>query len=254
MAGHNKWSKIKHKKGAADAKRSKIWTKIIREITVAAKLGGQDPSSNPRLRKAMDDARSANMPKDNILRAAAKGAGGEGDNMEELVYEGYGPGGVAIIVECMTDNRNRTLSEVRSAIQKKGGNLGASGSVMFSFNKKGQLLFNKESKDGAKLTEDKILELGLEHGIEELNEDNDSFVVICAPENYLNLKEVLEKNNVIAESGELTMIPDNLVKVTGDDAAKLLAMVDVLEDLDDVQNVYTNMDIDEQELEQLMGA
>jgi YebC/PmpR family DNA-binding regulatory protein len=252
MAGHNKWSKIKHKKGAADAKRSKVWTKIIREITISSRMGGEDPGSNPRLRKAIDDARAANMPKDNIIRAINKGQGSEGDNLEELTYEGYGPGGVAIVVECMTDNRNRTLSDVRTAIQKRGGNLGASGSVLFGFSKKGKISFEKEANKQKNLSEDSLLEIGLEHGVEDISDEGDAFVVTCAPENYLNLKEAFESAGLIA-SGELTMIPDNYVRVSGDSADKLVAMIDALEDLDDVQNVYTNLDIDEQELEKLMG-
>lgn len=254
MAGHNKWSKIKHKKGAADAKRSKIWTKIIREITVASRMGGGEPSANPRLRKAMDDARTSNMPKDTILRAISKGMGGEGENLEELVYEGYGPGGVALVVECMTDNRNRTLSDVRTIIQKKGGNLGATGSVLFSFHKKGQLSFSKPNSGGKVSSEDQLLEIGLEHGIEEISDDDDSFTVLCAPENYLSLKEAFEKASLIPDASELTMIPDNYVQVTGDNARKLVAMVDGLEDLDDVQNVYTNMEIDDQEMEEIMSS
>ncbi len=253
MAGHNKWSKVKHKKAAADSKRSKIWTKIIREITVASRMGGGDPAANPRLRKAIDDARSANMPKDNITRAIAKGIGGEGENLEELVYEGYGPGGVAIVVECMTDNRNRSLGDVRTAIQKKGGNLGATGSVLFSFHKKGQFFFDRTAGGKNIPSEDVLLEIGLEHGIEEVKEDNDGFEVICAVENYLGLKEAFVAANLNPDSSELTMIPDNYVKVTGDNAKKLLTMIDMLEDLDDVQNVFTNMDIDDNELEELMS-
>lgn len=253
MAGHNKWSKIKHKKGAADAKRSKVWTKIIREITVAARLGGGEPGSNPRLRKAIDDARSSNMPKDNILRAISKGSGGEGENLEELIYEGYGPGGVAIVVECMTDNRNRTLSDVRTIIQKRGGNLGASGSVLFGFHKKGQFSFDKATHGQKIPSEDIFLEIGLEHGIEDVSEETEGYVVTCSVENYLGLKEAFEKAQLVPDTSELTMIPDNYVKVSGDSAKKLLAMIDGLEDLDDVQNVYSNMDIDDQELEELMG-
>lgn len=252
MAGHNKWSKIKHKKGAADAKRSKIWTKIIREITISSRLGGEEPNSNPRLRKAIDDARAANMPKDNILRAISKGSGGDGDNLEEVVYEGYGPNGVAIIVECMTDNRNRTLADVRTVIQKKGGNLGAPGSVMFSFHKKGQFTFEQTANKG-KISEDALLEVGLEHGIEDVALENDSFVVTCGAESYLNLKEAFEKAGMILATSELTMIPDNYVRVSGESATKLVSMIEGLEDLDDVQNVYTNLDIDEKELEELMA-
>jgi YebC/PmpR family DNA-binding regulatory protein len=252
MAGHNKWSKVKHKKAAADSKRSKVWTKIIREITVASRTGGGDPQANPRLRKAIDDARSSNMPKDNIQRAVSKGSGGEGANLEELVYEGYGPGGVAIVVECMTDNRNRTLSDVRTAIQKRGGNLGASGSVMFGFHKKGQFFFENGGKSNYSLSEDKLLEVGLEFGIEEVAEEEDGFLVTCSVENYLGLKDAFINAGFKPETSELTMIPDNYVLVSGDNAKKLVAMIDALEDLDDVQNVFSNMDIDEQELEQLM--
>jgi YebC/PmpR family DNA-binding regulatory protein len=251
MAGHNKWSKIKHKKGAADAKRSKVWTKIIREITISARMGGEDPQTNPRLRKAIDDARAANMPKDNIQRAISKASGQDGENLEELTYEGYGPAGVAIVVECMTDNRNRTLSDVRTVIQKKGGNLGATGSVMFSFNKKGQLIFDTTKKDAP--TEDMLLEVGLEYGIEDIAKEDDSLLVTCSVENYMGLKEALEKAGFSPESSELTMIPDNLVRISGDNAKKMLAMIEGLEDLDDVQNVYSNMDIDEKELEELMA-
>lgn len=254
MAGHNKWSKVKHKKAAADSKRSKVWTKIIREITVASRMGGAEPSSNPRLRKAMDDARSANMPKDNIQRAIAKGAGGEGENLEELIYEGYAPGGVALVVECMTDNRNRSLGEVRTIIQKRGGSLGATGSVLFGFHKKGQFFFEKAPHKN--LSEDKLLEIGLEHGIEDVADEDDSFVVTCSVENYMSLKQAFIDAKLEPDNSELTMIPDNYVKVSNEQAQKILNMVDALDDLEDVQNVYTNLDLDdldEKELEALMG-
>jgi YebC/PmpR family DNA-binding regulatory protein len=252
MAGHNKWSKVKHKKGAVDAKRSKVWTKIIREITVSSRMGGSEPGSNPRLRRAIDDARSSNMPKDNILRAIAKGSGSEGENLEELTYEGYGPGGVALVVECMTDNRNRTLGDVRTAIQKRGGSLGASGSVLFGFHKKGQFFFDKAAEGKKIANEDILLEVGIEHGLEEVKEEDDGFVVICSVENYLGLKEAFKAADLDPDSSELTMIPDNYVRVSGDNAKKLLLMIDALEDLEDVQNVYTNMDMDEKELASLM--
>lgn len=254
MAGHNKWSKVKHKKEAADSKKSKVWTKIIREITISSRMGGSDPGANPRLRKAIDDARSANMPKENVQRAIMKGSGGEGENLEELVYEGYGPGGVAIVVECMTDNRNRTLSEVRTIIQKKGGNLGATGSVLFGFHKKGQFFFDREGHGKNIGGEDILLEAGLEHGLEDVVEEEDGFSVTCSVENFLSLKDAFTKAQLTPDSSELTMIPDTLVKITGDNAKKLVAMIDALEDLDDVQNVYSNMDIDEKELEQLMNG
>jgi YebC/PmpR family DNA-binding regulatory protein len=256
MAGHNKWSKVKHKKAAADSKRSKVWTKIIREITVSARMGGEDAGSNPRLRKAIDDAKAANMPKDNVQRAIAKGTGGEGENLEELVYEGYAPGGVALVVECMTDNRNRSLGDVRTVIQKKGGSLGATGSVLFGFHKKGQFYFEMANQKNKHINEDVLLEIGLEHGIEEVNEDNDGFVVTCSVENYLGLKQAFIDAKLEPDNSELTMIPDNYVKVSNEQAQKILSMVDQLEDLDDVQNVYTNLDLDdldEQELEALMG-
>lgn len=253
MAGHNKWSKVKHKKAAADSKRSKVWTKIIREVTIAARMGGGDPTGNPRLRKAIDDARTSNMPKENIQRAILKGTGGEGENLEELVYEGYGPGGVAIVVECMTDNRNRTLSDVRTAIQKRGGNLGATGSVLFGFHKKGEFFFDRAGGGKNIPNEDVLLEIGLEHGMEEVKEDKDGFVVTCSVENYLGLKDAFLAAKLIPDTSELTMIPDNYVNVAGDNAKKLMAMIEALEDLDDVQNVFTNMEIDDQELEALMG-
>jgi YebC/PmpR family DNA-binding regulatory protein len=253
MAGHNKWSKIKHKKGATDAKRSKVWTKIIREVSVAARMGGPDPMANPRLRKAVDDAKAANMPKENIQRAIAKASGAEGDNLEELVYEGYGPGGVAIVVECMTDNRNRTGSDVRSAMNKKGGNLGSPGSVLFSFKKKGQIIFDKEPKEGKVANEDSLLEIGMEHGAEDVSEENDCFLVTCEPEKFLLLKDAFESAELIPSSSELCMVPDNLVKISGDSAKTLLSLIEGLEDLDDVQNVWSNMDIDDEELERLMG-
>lgn len=252
MAGHNKWSKIKHKKGAADAKRSKVWTKIIREITVAARMGGEDPSANPRLRKALDDARSANMPKENMQRAVSKASGADANELEELTYEGYGPGGVAIVVECMTDNRNRTLSDVRTVIQKKGGNLGATGSVLFGFNKKGQFIFDKEELDKA-INEDQFLEIGLDYGIEDVLEDDAVFTVTCDPKFYLELKEAFLAAGLKPTTSELTMLPDNYVKIGGDNAQKLVSMIDSLEDLDDVQNVFTNMEIDEKELEEIMS-
>lgn len=252
MAGHNKWSKIKHKKGIADAKRSKIWTKIIREITVSARMGGGDPGSNPRLRKAIDDARSNNMPKDTMQRAITKGLGSEADNLEELIYEGYGPGGVALVVECMTDNRNRTLGEVRTIIQKKGGNLGSPGSVLFLFNKKGQLSIDKNPQNKNLPSENALLEFGLEHGLEEITDDGDCFTITSSPSDYLGLKEALQKQGFIISQSEITMIPQNLVSISGENAKKLLSMIEALEDNDDVQNVYTNMDIDEKELEKLM--
>ena len=250
MAGHNKWSKIKHKKGAADAKKSKVWTKIIREITLAARLSGEDPASNPRLRKALDDAKAANMPKDNIARAISKGSGGSVEELEELTYEGYAPGGVALIIECMTDNRNRTLSEVRTIIQKKGGSLGSVGSVAFLFKKKGQIIYDSEVNSLP--NEDQLLEIGLEHGLEDLQNDTDSICISCAPENYLSLKEAYDNAKIVPSSAEITMVPDLTVKVSLENAKKIIEMIEALEDNDDVQNVYTNMDFDDPQLMEIM--
>jgi YebC/PmpR family DNA-binding regulatory protein len=199
----------------------------------------------------MDDARAANMPKDNMARAISKGVGGEGDNLEEVVYEGYGPNGVALIVECMTDNRNRTLSDVRTVIQKRGGSLGAPGSVMFGFRKKGQFSVEKAANKG--ISEDVLLEVGLEHGLEDVSEETEAFVLTCAPENFLSLKDALLGAKINLATSELTMIPENYVRVSGESAGKMVNMIEALEDLDDVQNVYSNLDIDEQELEGLMA-
>jgi len=254
MAGHNKWSKVKNRKGAVDAKRSKIWTKIIREITVAARMGSDDPAANPRLRKALDDARAANMPKDTVQRAVSRGSSsGEGDNFEELTYEAYGPSGVAILIDCMTDNRNRTSGEVRAVLSRNGGNLGTAGSVSFGFKKKGQLVFDKTPEEGLVPTEDKLLEIGLEHNIEDVVDDGDSFVVTCPSEDFLALREAFQANQFSAVSAEVAMIPDVQVHVSGDDAVKVLKLIDVLEDLDDVQHVWTNVDIDADEMERLLG-
>jgi len=249
MAGHNKWSKVKHRKGAVDAKRSKIWTKIIREITVAAKLGGDDPSSNPRLRKALEDARSNNISKDTISRALAKASGNqEIDNYEELIYEGYGPSGVALLVECLTDNRNRTYGDVRSAFNKNGGNLGASGSVSFGFKKKGQMVLEKSHPQNQKLNEDILLEIGLEHGLEDVANEDETLLVTCDFEKFFLLKEELDKNSFICASAEIVMVPDNTVPVNGENAKNLLKLIDILEELDDVQNVWSNEDISDDEI------
>jgi len=248
VAGHNKWSKVKHVKGAADAKKSKVWTKIIREISVAAKMGGTDPAGNPRLRKALDEARAANITKDTVQRALTRASGAEGGaDYEELQYEGYGPGGVAILVDCMTDNRNRTIGDVRAIFNKNGGNLGATGSVLFGFKKRGQIVFEKN----AKLTEDMFLEIGLPHGLEDVIEDSDSFTLYSQPEEFLHLREAFVAAHLEPASAELAMVPDNTIMVTGDNAKALLKLIELLEEHDDVQHVWSNMDIDEKELESL---
>jgi len=242
MAGHNKWSKVKHKKGASDALRSKLWTKISREITVSARLGGSDPASNSRLRKAMDDARSANMPKDTMLRAITKATqSNESENYEELVYEGYGPAGSAILIECMTDNRNRTLCDVRVALNKNGGKLGAAGSVSFGFKKKGLLVFDKESFPN--LTQEELMEMGLEAGLEDIEEDNESFSITCEVRDFLNLKDLFISKQLQPSASDFVMVPDNWLKLDDENSQKLTTLLEKLEDLDDVQKVWSNVEL-----------
>lgn len=241
MAGHNKWSKIKHKKGAADAKRSKVWTKIIREITVAVRMSGNDPDSNPRLRKGLDEAKTANMPKDTINRAIAKGEGpAEGADYAELTYEGYGPAGIAILVDCLSDNRNRTSTEVRVAFNKNGGNLGSAGSVSFGFKKKGEFAFSKNKPDGTELTEDELMEVGLEAGVEDIENGEEGFIATSAADAFHSALQAFEKNGLKPLSSELAMVPDTTVSIDDSTAQKLEKIIDALEDLDDVQNVWTN--------------
>lgn len=235
MAGHSKWANIKHKKAATDAKRGKIFTRLIKEITVASRLGGADPSCNPRLRLAMDKAAEHNMPKDNVERAVKRGSGDlEGVNYEEIRYEGYGINGAAVMVDCMTDNKVRTVADVRHAFTKYGGNLGTDGSVAFLFKHCGQLIF----APGA--NEDKIIEAAIDAGAEDVvtNEDG-SVEVICGPYEFVTVKEALEKVGLKAELGEVTMKPANETEFSGDDAIKMQKLLDALENLDDVQDVYT---------------
>jgi YebC/PmpR family DNA-binding regulatory protein len=241
MAGHSKWANIKHKKAATDAKRGKIWTRLIKEITVAARMGGGDMASNPRLRLAVDKAADANMPKDNVTRAVQRGSGGlEGVNYEEIRYEGYGIGGAAIIVDCMTDNRVRTVAEVRHAFSKFGGNMGTEGSVSFMFKHVGQFLF------APGVNEDKLMEAALEAGAEDVVADDEGgFEVLCDPNSYANVKDALEKAGFKADSAEVIMKPDVETVFTGDDALKMQKLLDALENLDDVQEVFTNAVIEE---------
>ncbi|HEX8959965.1 MAG TPA: YebC/PmpR family DNA-binding transcriptional regulator [Geobacteraceae bacterium] len=247
MSGHNKLSNIKHKKGAADAKRGKIFTKLITEISVAAKLGGGDPGGNPRLRTAMDKAKAENMPKDNIERAIKKGTGEmEGVTYEEITYEGYGPGGVAVLVEVMTDNRNRTVSDVRSTFTKCNGNMGEAGCVSWMFDKKGLIVF----PEGTDL--DKLFEVALEAGAEDVSDEGDQIEVTTDPTSYIEVREALEKAGFKYESAEITMIPQTMVKLEGKQAENMLKMMDRLEDNDDVQNVYANFDISADEMERMM--
>jgi YebC/PmpR family DNA-binding regulatory protein len=247
MSGHNKWSTIKHKKGAADAKRGKIFTKLIKEITVAAKLGGGDPAGNPRLRTAVDKAKAENMPKDNIDRAIKKGTGElEGVTYEETTYEGYGPGGVAVLVEVMTDNRNRTVSDVRSIFSKCNGNMGESGCVAWMFDKKGLIVFSEKTDF------DKLFEAALEAGAEDVTDEGEQIEVLTDPAGFIEVREALEKSGFKYESAEITMIPQTMVKLEGKQAESMLKLMDRLEDNDDVQNVYANFDISQEEMERMM--
>ncbi len=235
MAGHSKWANIQHRKGAQDAKRGKLFTKLIREITVAARMGGGDTNSNPRLRLGIDKALSANMSKDVINRAIQKGIGGlEGQNMEEISYEGYGPNGVAVLVDCLTDNKNRTVSEVRFAFTKCGGNLGTTGSVNYLFAKKGQILF----APGA--SEDKIMEVALDLADDIITNDDKSIEVITSPENFEKIKNILVENKLEPVDAEITMVASTKIKLTGEEVEKMERLQNMLEELDDVQNVYSN--------------
>ncbi len=247
MAGHSKWANIKHRKAAQDAKRGKIFTKLIRELVVAAKIGGGSIEDNPRLRAAVDKALGANMTRDTINRAVARGAGGDDEaNMDEITYEGYGPGGVAVLVECLTDNRNRTVSEVRHAFSKHGGNLGTDGSVAYLFEKKGQIFF----EPGA--DEDVVMEAALEAGAEDVvsNEDG-SLEVLTEWTEFMAVKDSLEKASLAPAGGEVTMIASTQAEMDLAGAEKVMKLIDRLEDLDDVQNVYSNADFSDEIMEQL---
>ena len=241
MAGHSKWANIKHKKAATDAKRGRIWTRLIKEITVAARLGGGDIVSNPRLRLAVDRAADANMPKDNVNRAIQRGTGGlEGANYEEIRYEGYGLNGAAVMVDCMTDNRVRTVAEVRHAFSKFGGNMGSEGSVAFLFKHCGQMLFAPGTN------EDALMEAALEAGAEDvIADDEGGFEVITDPYEFSRIREALEKAGFAPALAEVTMKPSTSTELGGDDAAKMQKLLDALENLDDVQEVYTNAIINE---------
>ncbi|RNC73178.1 MAG: YebC/PmpR family DNA-binding transcriptional regulator [Desulfuromonadales bacterium] len=247
MSGHNKWSTIRHKKGAADAKRGKIFTKIIKEITVAAKLGGGDPAGNPRLRTAVDKAKAENMPKDNIDRAIKKGTGElEGVTYEEIVYEGYGPGGVAVLVEAMTDNRNRTVGEVRSTFTKCNGNMGEAGCVSWMFDKRGLIVVPKSADF------EKLFEAALEAGADDVVDEEEQYEVLTDPAAFIAVREAMERAGFTYDSAEITMIPQTMVKLDGKNAENMLKLMDRLEDNDDVQNVYANFDISTEEMEKLM--
>ena len=242
MAGHSKWANIQHRKGRQDAKRGALFTRLIKEITVAAKMGGGDPAMNPRLRLAMEKAADGNMPKDTVQRAIQRGVGGlEGVNYEEIRYEGYGVAGAAVIIDCLTYNRTRTVADVRHALTKHGGNLGTDGSVAFQFTHCGQLVFAPGTD------EDKLMEVGLEAGAQDiLSNDDGSLEVITEPGDFIAVKTALEAAGLKAEVAEITMKPQNELELTGDDAVKMQKILDALENVDDVQQVYTNAVIDEE--------
>ena len=247
MAGHSKWANIQHRKGAQDAKRGKLFTKLIREITVAARMGDPDPAANPRLRLAVDKALAGNMTKDTIERAIKRGSGAqEGENFEEVRYEGYGPGGIAVMVDCVTDNRNRTVAEVRHAFSKAGGNLGTDGSVAYQFTQTGILSYP------AGVDEEQVMEAALEAGADDVISNDDSSVdVLTLPDQFIEIKEALQGTGLEPEQAEVTMRAANTTALDLDDAEKMIRLLDRLEDLDDVQNVYSNADISEEILAQL---
>ncbi|MDH5526666.1 MAG: YebC/PmpR family DNA-binding transcriptional regulator [Nitrospirota bacterium] len=249
MAGHSKWANTKHRKAAVDAKRGKIFTKLAKELTVAAKTGGGDPDANPRLRLAMLKARSANMPLDNVTRAIQKGTGDlEGVTYEEIVYEGYGPGGVAILIDVATDNRNRTVGEIRYILSKNGGKMGENGCVGWMFHRKGVITVDAEGR-----SEDDLMELALEAGAEDLQNDGDSFSITTTPEDFEAVLEALKAADIEPSDAEVRMVPENHVGIEGKDAEKMIKIMDLLEDQDDVQSVAANFDIPDDVLEQLMG-
>jgi YebC/PmpR family DNA-binding regulatory protein len=244
MSGHSKWSTIKRKKAVTDARRGKVFTQVIKEITVAAKLGGGDPNSNARLRFAIEKAKASNMPADNIKRAVQKGTGElPGVNYEDAVYEVYGPGGVALIIETVTDNKNRTISDIRHILERNHGKIAMSGSVAFQFHKKGIILVPKSV-----VPEDDVLAIILDAGAEDMKTDSDEYSVICTPENFESVRQALIAKSIQIESAEILLVADNTVKVEGKDAENLLKLMEILEDYDDVQKVHANFEIDDKEL------
>ena len=247
MSGHSKWSSIKHKKGAADAKRGKVFSKLIKEITVAARLGGGDPDGNPRLRTAISAAKAENMPKDNIERAVKKGSGElAGVSYEEASYEGYGPGGVAVLVDCLTDNRNRAVADVKHLFERNGGTLGEPGCVAWMFEQKGLVVFDRDKVD-----EEQLLELALEAGAEDVREEETEFNVITDPSDFESVKKAFDDASLSYTFSEVTMIPKNTVKVEGKKAQQMVSLMQALEDNDDVSHVYANFDISDEVLEAL---
>ncbi len=244
MSGHSKWHSIKHKKGALDAKRGKLFTKFIKEIAVAARAGGGDPAANARLRKAISDAKAGNMPNDTIDRAVRRGSGEEGGvTYEEITYEGYGPSGVALLIESMTDNRNRTVAEIRHIFSKNGGNLGESGSVSWMFEKKGYIVVDKTAKP-----EDELFELAIEAGADDLRDDEENFEIITAPDNFEQVLTAVKSAGIEPHVAEIEMVPQTYVKLEGQDARQMLKLMEALEDHDDVQKVSANFDISEADM------
>ena len=247
MSGHSKWSTIKHKKGAADAKRGKMFTKLIKEIMVAARFGGGDPDGNPRLRTAISAAKGVNMPKDNIERAIKKGAGElEGTHYEEFTYEGYAPGGVAVMVDIMTDNKNRTIADIRHIFSKNNGRIGETGCVSYMFLKKGLIVLEKKD-----VNEDRLIEIALDVGAEDVNDEGDTFEVVTDPRNFEKVKNALDKDSIKYTLAEITMVPQNTIRIEGKEAEQTLRLVEMLEDSDDVQKVYANFDIPDDVLEKI---
>jgi len=247
MSGHNKWASIKHKKAAADSKRGQIFTKIIRELTIAAKSGGGDPEMNPRLRSVIQNAKAANMPAENIERAIKKGTGElEGVTYEEVVYEGYGPAGVAILVTCVTDNKNRTASEIRTIFNKMNGSMAGAGSVAWIFEKKGLIVVAKSS-----VSEDQLMEIALSAGAEDMATVGDKYEITTSPHDFWPVKEALDKQKIVCESADVTMIPKNQSPVSAEDARGVLKFIEALEEYDDVQNVYANFDIPDEVMKEL---
>jgi YebC/PmpR family DNA-binding regulatory protein len=247
MSGHNKWSTIKHKKGAADAKRGKVFSKIIKEISIAARMGGGDADGNPRLRTALNAARTANMPKENVERAIKRGTGElEGVNYEEITYEGYGPGGVAVLVEALTDNKNRTVAEIRHIFDKYNGNLGETGCVNWIFLKKGMLVIPSQG-----LSEDEVMELAIENGAQDVKMEGDTFEITTDPSDLEPVRKAVEEKGWKIELYDLTMIPQNTVKLDGKKAEQMLKMMDTLDDHEDLEKVYANFDISDEEMMKL---
>ena len=245
MSGHSQWHKIKHKKGAADAKRGKVFTRIIKELTVAARGGGGDPEMNPRLRTIVADAKANNMPRENIERAIRRGTGEEpGVTYEEVTYEGYGPGGVALLIETLTDNKNRTVGEIRHMLGKHAGNLAAENSVAWMFTRKGQIIVEKGTVD-----EEKLLAAALDAGADDLNDDESGWEIVCAPEQFEAVRDAVKALGIEPASAAVAMIPQNYVKLVGKEAQQMLRLMEAIEDHDDVQHVWANFDVEEKEIE-----